>query len=104
MITCTKRADDDRSIYRRRIDGMRVSFSLHERREQSEHLPRVEPAFFVFRVAGPHVLLAPSQVHGLPEYVFGRGLAEVLAGAADTEQTDKRKITTTLVNLESITR
>lgn len=97
MITCTTRADDDRSIYRRKIDGTRVSFPLHERREQSEHLSRVKPAFLVLRVASPHVLLAPSQVHGLPEYVFGRGLAEVLAGAAKTEQTDKRKITKPLV-------
>lgn len=54
---------------------------LHERREQFEQLSAVESALFVLRVARPHVPLAPSEVHGLPENVLGRVIAEVFVGA-----------------------
>lgn len=58
-----------------------VRSGLHERREQFKHLSGVESALFVLRVARLRVPLAPSEVHGLPEYVLGRILAKVFAGA-----------------------
>lgn len=56
---------------------------LHERREQFEHLSSVESAFFIFRMAGFHVLFGPSEVHGFPENFLGRVVAEMFAGAGN---------------------